>query len=140
MPEGYIPSLEHGIANPRQAPRGTTRDPEDTGGGTKPWEITPAMATTSHIHSFQWHDTQDPTDSVGRFLRKFPGEIGQGRSELVVRFKEEKTGRVSRAYTYFYSNVAEGRAIVAELRVSPHPYGEVLYPKVIKAGVPYTGS
>ena len=137
MAQGYQPTLPHGIANPNQAPRGVTRDVNDTGGGNKPWEEAPS---TSHIHSFQWHDTQDPTDSVGRFLRKFPGEIGQGRAELVVRFKDEKSGRVSRAYTYFFSDVAFGRAIVAELRTSPHPYGEVLYPKVIKGGIPYTGS
>lgn len=138
MAGGYIPTLAHGIPNPQQAPRGVTRDPEDDGGGgNKPWEFAPG---SSHIHSWKWHDTGDASDSVGRFLRKLPGAIGQGRAELVVRFKEEKTGRVSRNYTYFFSDLAFGRRIVAELRAAAHPYGEVLYPLVIKGGVPYTGS
>jgi hypothetical protein len=39
-------------------------------------------------------------------------------------------------YGYLFSE-AQGVAIFDQLRRSPHPYGSVLYPSVIQAGIPY---
>lgn len=69
-------------------------------------------------------------------LRRFPGALGPV-SLLFVRFKDEKTGGISGEYSYGFSDPDQGQAIYDEMAASAHPYGEVLYPKVIKAKIPY---
>lgn len=128
MATHYRPSYPFGLENPW-----ATDDPNvRNDSGWVEWEYAP---DTSHIHSFKYFDTRDPRN---QFMRKFPGVLGKGRSELYVCFKDERRGGVSPTYVYFFDDPAAGESILNKLRDSPHPYGWVLYPLVILTGVPYT--
>ena len=132
MPDGadhYHPRFDWGLDNPGATPRGTPGTEEGYGGDLA-WTAAPE---SSHIWGFRYYDVRRYS-----FLRKFPGRISQGRSELHVVFKDEKTGGRSMPYAYYFDNPDEGQAIADEMAASPHPYGEVLYPKVIQGKVPYT--
>lgn len=59
-------------------------------------------------------------------------------SFLIVRFRDKKTGGPTAEYAYAFDNADQGQAIFDEMVASGHPYGEVLHPKVIKTGIPYT--
>lgn len=122
MNPGYVPSLPHGIPNPNVSGNNP---------GGLAWTPTPS---SSHIWGFRYYDVR-----LHGFLRKFPGAIGAGRSELHVIFRDSNTnGPVSYQYTYFFADPDAGQAIADRLGQSPHPYGLVLYPDVIKGGIPYT--
>ena len=121
----YKPKYEHGIANPNA---GT--DPTQVG-GLKPWTKAPA---TSHIHDFRYDDVRDTP-----FLKKFPGLIGKGRSELHVRFKGKDAQGIAAHYVYFFDDPEQGKAVAELMAGSPHPMSEVLWPHVIEGDkVPYT--
>lgn len=126
MVDGYTPSFAPGLANPNVS--GALPETE-TGGGSVPWEAAPA---TSHILRWRWYDAKQH-----KFLTKFPGATGQGRSELHVQFKD-KQGGASSVYAYYFATPEAGATVVQKLRSSSHPYGEVLTPYVIRAGIPYT--
>ena len=66
-----------------------------------------------------------------------PSKLGQGRSELHVRFKRPNGGPTE-VYVYFFVDHSQGEAIYQRLKTSPHPFGQVLHPEVIKEQVPYT--
>lgn len=56
-------------------------------------------------------------------------------TKLVVQFKPDpKTGKGGGEYSYFFpfADKAFAREIWEDLITSPHPYGECLYPKIIK--------
>lgn len=57
-------------------------------------------------------------------------------SLLLVRFRE-KSGGPGAAYFYGFSDHAEAQAVSDAMQASDHPHGAVLYPRVMKAGVPY---
>lgn len=76
------------------------------------WDAAPG---TSHIHSFKLADA---------------AEFGLGTSQLFVRFKGKQGGIAGEGF--YYIEPAFGREIVEAMRASGHPYGEVLYPRVIK--------
>ena len=120
----YTPSLPHGLPNPHAGDR------PDEGDGGIAW--TPAP-TTSHIAMFRFYDAR-----LHKFLTKFPGAIGRGRSELHVRFRGKNGQGVVAYYAYFFDSPEAGQVIYDKLAGSGHPYGEVLHPLVIRAGVPYT--
>lgn len=99
------------MADPYQNP-----DPEGRfSRGGIPWEQPPH---SSHIWGFRLYDA---------------AEHGLGQSQLFVRFKTKGGAGIGAEYMY-YLGVEEGRAVFAAMRASPHPYGEVLRPRVILAG------
>lgn len=57
-------------------------------------------------------------------------------SLLLVRFRTKQGGPGAAGF-YGFADAAQGQAISDALEASAHPYGEILYPRVIKAGVPY---
>lgn len=116
------PKYDWGRPKPDQP---LTAGPSTT--GDVPWEDAP---TTSHIARFRFSDASESS-----FLRRFGEE--SGASQLSVVFKDEKSGGDGPEYVYFFADATAGRALLEKLRGSPHPYGEVLYPLVIQAGVPY---
>ncbi len=125
MPEGFIPKMEGGVANP-----GSPGGPSEVSDGSNVgWYSAP---TTSHVARFKYLDIR-----LFPFLRKFPGKLGPV-SILYVTFKDEKTGGLTATYAYGFADPDRGLAIADEMVTSPHPYGEVLHPKVIKAGIDYT--
>jgi len=117
---GYEPAHDWGLANPGggvEAARGIA------------WETAPH---SSHIHSFRWLDAR-------RRARRADvlSKLGQGRSELHVRFKRPNGGPTE-VYVYFFANHAQGEAIYQRMKTSPHPFSLVLHPEVIKKQIPYT--
>ena len=117
---GYEPAYDWGLAN--------------SGGGVEAargiaWETAPH---SSHIHSYRWLDARRRTR-----MGDFPSKLGQGRSELHVRFKRPNGGPTE-VYVYFFVDHSQGEAIYQRLKTSPHPFGQVLHPEVIKEQVPYT--
>lgn len=117
---GYEPAHDWGLANP--------------GGGVETargiaWETAPH---SSHIHSYRWLDARKRTR-----MADLPSKLGQGRSELHVRFKRPNGGPTE-VYVYFFVDHSQGEAIYQRLKSSPHPFGQVLHPEVIKEQVPYT--
>jgi hypothetical protein len=58
-----------------------------------------------------------------------------GRYELYVTFKQG--GSETRVYTYFFNSYDELESITQQLADALHPFGSVLHPQVIKAGVRY---
>lgn len=96
--------------------------------GDVPWEHAPP---TSHISRFRFWDAREH-----KFIRKF-GQQG-GASQLHVVFRDEKLGGEGPEYWYFFADANAGANIFAKMQGSPHPYGEVLHPFVIKPKViPY---
>lgn len=88
---------------------------------------------TSHISKMQFEDAST-VYARGRGKWRFLS----GESRLWVGFKPDpKTGRGGAEYMYFFKDWALAKDVWEDLITSPHPYGEVLYPRVIKAGVPY---
>ena len=125
---GYQPAYAHGLPNPNATARGTDQ-PAPATTGTQ-WESAPA---TSHIHSWAWYPTSGGQNRLLRIGGQRPGQ-----SQLLVRFKNEKTGGYTHTYVYWFADAAAGQAIVEQLRGAAHPYGSVLYPMVIKGGIPYS--
>ena len=122
----WSPSMAGGVANPGARRRG--EEPAEQDGSNVPWERAPA---TSHIWGWKWMTLREFP-----FLRRFPGRLGAVNT-LLVRFKN-KSGNVAAEYSYGFADETAGASIVAALRSSPHPYAEVLLPRVVTAGVPYT--
>ena len=117
---GYVPAYDWGLAN--------------SGGGVEAarsiaWETSPH---SSHIHSYRWLDARRRTR-----MGDYPSKLSQGRSELHVRIKR-KSGAPTEVYVYFFVDHSQGEAIYQRLKTSPHPFGQVLHPEVIKEQVPYT--
>ena len=52
--------------------------------------------------------------------------------------KDNPTRVPDATYAYFFSDNAFGAEIARKMGDTLHPYGDVLYPLVIRAGVPYT--
>lgn len=123
MPGGYTPSYEFGVPNP-----GVGDNPENPTG--IPWEPAP---TTSHVDSWRFYGTDEFP-----FLRKFPSAVGQGRSELHVRFKGKDGGGPSASYAYFFQSPEAGRNVLDKLRGSPHPFKDVVKAVLIDGRIPYT--
>lgn len=122
----WSPSMRGGVENPGARRKG--EEPAEQDGSNIPWERAPA---TSHIWGWKWLPLRSSS-----FNRKFPGRLGR-TNILYVRFKN-KTGGVAAEYSYGFADEATGLSIVEALRSSPHPYAEVLRPRVVTAGVPYT--
>lgn len=120
---GYTPSMPQGLANP-----GADSDPTADRGGIA-WEEAPSA---SHVWGWRYYGTDEHA-----FLKKFPSAVGKGRSELHVKFKDDR-GNPTHTYVYFFSSPQSGRNILEKLRGSPRPFREVVHPFLIKAGVPYT--
>jgi len=121
----YKPKYDFGYANPNAA----DTPEEGAAGGNVEWEYAPA---TSHVHSWRFFDVRQHA-----FLRRFPGAIGQGRSELEVRFKD-KFGGATDTYVYFFQSPDAGQEILRKLRGSPHPHREVIRALLINGGIPYS--
>lgn len=116
-PTPYTPKLPHGLPNVHAG----TESPLDAHLG---W--TPAPAT-SHVAMFRYFDSRDPRFS-----------LPEGKSQLHVRFRKGKSGGITDVFAYFFSSPDAGQQVYDKMADSPHPYGEGLYPLVIRAGVPYT--
>lgn len=102
--------------------------------GAVPWESAPA---TSHVSRFRFWDAREWS-----FLRNFGYRDGQfgvkgGASVLDVIFRDEKSGGEGPQYSYYFHDHGSGRTLYEKMLASPHPYGEVLYPLVVRAGVEY---
>lgn len=80
------------------------------------WFAGPA---TSHLHSWKLADAE---------------EFGLETSQLFVRFRDTRTGAVQ-AEGFYYLEPQFARQLVQDMNASPHPYGEVLYPRVVKPRV-----
>ena len=121
---GFTPKRPGGVANP-----GSPGGPSPTDDGSNvAWYATP---DASHIARFKYLDIR-----LFPVLKKFPGRLG-AVSVLYVSFKD-KSGGLTATYAYGFADPDQGQAITDAMVASPHPYGEVLHPRVIKAGVPYT--
>ena len=106
---GFVPKYDWG-------------EPNDAGAGTargRAWQSGPAA---SGVHSFRFLDAD---------------QVGRGRAELHVRIRR-RSGSITPTYVYFFADGDEGRAVYEAMLASPHPFTEVLVPRVIKAQVPYT--
>lgn len=105
-----------------------TRSPEDS--ARPEWVQAPA---TSHIAKMMFEDASTPfARGRGKFM------FLSGESRLWVEFKPNpKTGKGGGEYMYFFRDHAQAKSIWESLITSPHPYGLVLYPRVVTAGVPY---
>lgn len=79
------------------------------------WDAAPP---TSHVYAFRLADAE---------------EFGLSVSQLFVKFRDKKTGGI-KGEGWYYMEPAFAREIVEAMRASPHPYGEVLYPRVVKTG------
>jgi hypothetical protein len=82
----------------------------------------------------QWHSAPG-TSHISRFINYINQE--QEGWVIGVTFKIGKSGGETREYKYYFATAEDADAIFNALKNSPHPYGEVLYPRVIKAKVPY---
>lgn len=120
----FEPKMAGGVANPNAG-----ADPNAPDGSNVAWESAPA---TSHLWGWKYVDIR-----TSSFLRKFPGRLG-AVSILTVRFRGKGGRGIAAEYQYGFADPDAGQAIVEALRASPHPHGQVLHPRVIKAGVPYT--
>lgn len=75
------------------------------------------------------------TSHISRF--KFGGGP-DGTAQLTVVFKgPDNQGEVAQ-YSYFFDDHNEATQVYDEMRRSPHPYGNVLYPDVIQEGIPFS--
>jgi hypothetical protein len=114
------PKFTGGVVNPIATPQ-----PSALGGVA--WFAAPS---TSHIFGWKYFD-----------IRLFPnqptGVLGQV-SILLVRFRDKNGGASNAQYAYAMPDPDFGQRISDEMEQSAHPYGSVLYPKVIKAGFAYT--
>lgn len=119
----WRPRFDFGEQNP-----GVVVSGEDAGEG---WADAPA---TSHVHSFRYIDL---SDDANRLLRKFPTARGRGRSELHVRFKDEKTGGVAATYAYYFESPAAGAEVFRKMRESPRPFRDVVKAVLIDGRIPY---
>lgn len=111
--------LKGGTTDDSVSPQGTARGA--TGGtskaGTDGWLIAPR---TSHISRF-------------RFVAE-----GREGARIIVHFKGKDNVGETRAFTYYFPDFDTGYDIAQQMAASPHPHGEVLYPEVIEAGVPWS--
>ena len=122
-PTPYTPSRPEGEANPFVG-----ESPEDY--DDPAWTITPA---SGHVYRFRF----DPARR---------GSTVFARPTLTVQFwrhakgstKDNPTRVPDATYAYFFSDNAFGAEIARKMGDTLHPYGDVLYPLVIRAGVPYT--
>jgi hypothetical protein len=71
----------------------------------------------SHLFAWRYLDS-----------RMYPGLT---MSRLGVIFRAKDGGEGQRGY-YLFSNADRGQALADEMTAAGHPYGEVLYPKIIK--------
>ena len=94
--------------------------PEVGHGGNVAWFESPG---TSHVWGWKFLDA------------RLSPEIGSA-SLLIVRFRT-KSGGPGGGGEYSFADPDAGQAISDAMIASPHPYGQILYPKVIKGGVPY---
>lgn len=100
------------------------------------WVDAPA---TSHIEKMHFLYGGNPDDSMetgrtnqSRFVRRFLNN----ESVITVRFRPSGNSGGAE-YAYMFDDHALALDIWEDLITSPHPYGEVLYPRMRKAGVPY---
>lgn len=91
-----------------------------------PWFAAPAA---SHIWGWKFFDARIYANTAD--LTSL-GPV----SLLLVRFRN-KDGSPGNAGFYGFADAAAGQAISDALEASGHPYGEILYPRVIKGGAPY---
>lgn len=76
------------------------------------------------------------TSHISRFMLVL-SELKTQNSVLQVVFKgPEGKGEVAE-YAYHFSDPRQAQSVFDAMRRSGHPYGEVLTPKVIRAGIPY---
>lgn len=106
---------------------------EESGTG---WVDAPS---TSHIQMMHFVYGGKPTDRMepgkpnqSKFVRLFL----KNESIITVRFRDDANG-ADAEYAYFFTDHALALSVWEDLITSPHPYGEVLYPRVIKARIPY---
>lgn len=88
---------------------------------TTDWFEAPA---TSHVATFRYYEVPS--------LSALDMSLGGERYQLQVYFKNS-----ARGYRYFFQNRQEAMLVFDEMRRSMRPYGEVLYPKVIRPGIPF---
>jgi len=137
---GWNPKYPWGIPSDRQFNQQITPI-SDPG-----WVVAPI---TSHISRFKFEDARQNS-----LVRKFGRIIGEaelfgatpstgtnpfarGASQLSVIFKgPEGQGEVAE-YQYYFPNHEEGASVYDSMVAAIHPYGTVLYPRVIEGGIPY---
>ena len=133
--------LDAAVTTPGGLVPGMTRPP-----GLKPH----APLFDADRHPGRQSGTPDPTSSF-RYLEDSEWVFGpwsshlsrwlayetEGEFFLLVRFKR-KGGGETRTYAYRFSSAAEVASIDTAMKRSPHPFGQVLNPRVIKAGVPFS--
>lgn len=103
----------------------TTERPLDS--SNLPWFAAPAA---SHIWGWKFFDARIYGNTAS--LTSL-GPV----SLLLVRFREKSGGPSKDAYFYGFANHDAGQAISDAMERSEHPYGQVLNPRVKKAGIPY---
>lgn len=106
------------------------RDEEDE----TPWLQAPA---TSNILEMKIADATRPTETLTRAQQQTgtPAPV-----VILIRFKPSPYGKSAgqvREYEYYFDSRSQGRAVWNELKSSPHPWGEVGYPRLVQARVPY---
>lgn len=129
---GWTPRFEQGI--PSDRPFNDSPSPP-----TENWVTAPPG---SHISRFMYVDARD--NSLQRKFGRRYGEGGSsnpfssGASELRVVFKGKEGRGEDSEYAYYFNRHDLGRDIFERMSTSPHPYGEILYPEVVKnKSIPY---
>lgn len=93
---------------------------------------------TSHIDRMKIVSAGGRKSFLGRETSYIGGQADDFETKIHVTFKPNpKTGKGGGEYVYLFRDYNTALYIWSDLISSPHPYGEVLYPRVIKAGVPY---
>jgi hypothetical protein len=115
-------------------------DPAPTGDDAERWVEAPA---SSHCWGFRFIDARGASGE-SRFQRKF-GSLresgrgyGKGESLVFVRFRTKDGSGIEAEYQYRFADHEAGKTVFDNLCSSPHPYADVVLPKLIKAGVPYS--
>lgn len=131
-PTGWTPKYTFGIPSDRAF--NAAPDADD---GT--WVHAPA---TSHISRFKYVDARENS-----LQRRFGRRTGMGTSDdnphtsgasqLHVVFRGKDGQGETAEYGYFFDRHDWGADVFERMSSSGHPYGNVLYPDVIKGGVPY---
>lgn len=116
-------------------PHGKMNVKGDTGGAgdTTPPQRTKGAGGVSRAGVDGWLIAPQGSH-ISRF--KFIAEGAEG-ARLLVHFKGKDNVGETQLFTYYFPDFETGYDIAQQMANSPHPHGEVLFPEVIEAGVPW---
>lgn len=102
---------------------------EESGDG---WVDAPGTSHIEKMHFVYGGDPADRMEANKPSQRRFVKLFLNNESIITVRFRDTETGQVQGEYAYYFTDHKFALDVWEDLISSPHPYGEVLYPRVIK--------